>query len=142
LRTEPILALNGDSFCDLDLGNFYADQTRRSAPVMMALSQADDVSRYGQVQVEPNGRVVEFREKEGRNGPGWINAGVYLISRQLLAAIPEGKSVSLERELLPNWLRDGVFAFAVNGRFIDIGTPQSLIKAESFFSGSSEAAVA
>ncbi|MBM3846717.1 MAG: hypothetical protein FJ405_10605 [Verrucomicrobia bacterium] len=80
-------------------------------------------------------RLENFLEKSDMLRAGWINAGIYLLPTAWLAGVPSQCAISLERELLPQWLKDGIHGFPSAGRFIDIGTPESLAEAEDFFTG-------
>jgi NDP-sugar pyrophosphorylase family protein len=132
-REETLLLLNGDSYCDVDLAAFVDSHRQRRAMASLTLATVENVSRYGRVRLEPDGRVVGFEEKGDASGPGHVNAGVYLIQRDALCDIPESRPVSLERDVLPRWVEaGGVYGFA-GGRFIDIGTPASYTEAEAFF---------
>jgi NDP-sugar pyrophosphorylase family protein len=133
LDSPTILLLNGDSYCGLDLAAFAASHRDRGAGASLALIRVDDAGRYGRVRTS-GGRVTAFAEKQAPGRPGWINAGVYLIERRLAEAIPAGRPVSLERELLPVWVAQShVFAHRAMGPFLDIGTPESYAAAEEFF---------
>jgi NDP-sugar pyrophosphorylase family protein len=83
--------------------------------------------------------VLAFEEKGGHVGPGWINAGVYLLQRQILEEIPANRPVSLEREVFPRWIGNGLYGHPVRGKFLDIGTPESFAEAEAFFAPLAEA---
>lgn len=135
LHGRDILVLNGDSFCEFDLEAHLAAHASRRASASLLLTHVEDTRRFGRVILDRKGRVIEFREKAAAGGSGWINAGVYLLRRELLAALPAAQPLSLEHDLLPRWMASGVFGFAANGRFIDIGTPESYAQAESFFAG-------
>ncbi len=137
---EPLLLLmNGDSYCDVDLATFRAFHVETSADVSLVLRQVEDTARYGCVHLGPDGRVVRFEEKGGTGGAGWINAGVYLMDRSLVAALPPASALSLERDVFPRWVREQrVCGFPCSGRFIDIGTPESYAEAEGFFAGQSD----
>jgi NDP-sugar pyrophosphorylase family protein len=79
------------------------------------------------------GRVLRFEEKGDAQGAGWVSAGVYLLDRAVVAGVPPGP-LSLERDLLPAWVAGRrVRGFRWDGRFLDIGTPQSYAEAEQFF---------
>jgi NDP-sugar pyrophosphorylase family protein len=132
--TARLLATNGDSWCDADLDAFLDAHLRSGMPASILLAEVPDASRYGRVAVSRSGAVTGFEEK-GSGGPGWINAGVYLIERGLLDRVPEGRFVSLERELFPLWIAGGLHGFRGGGRFIDIGTEASYGEAEAFFRG-------
>jgi NDP-sugar pyrophosphorylase family protein len=135
LAAPLLLLLNGDSCCEVDLAAFRDFHDRTAAHVSLVLTEVADTSRYGQVRVTSAGRVVRFGEKEQAGGRGWINAGVYLIPRPLIEAVPGGRPASLERDLFPQWLGRGVrvHGFRCTGRFIDIGTPSSYAEAAAFF---------
>ena len=95
----------------------------------MALRQVQDVGRYGMVKVN-KGRVISFGEKIGA-GPGLINAGIYWLKREVLQEIV-GTPFSLERELLPRLVARGAVRGVVHsGRFVDIGVPEELSRAQS-----------
>jgi NDP-sugar pyrophosphorylase family protein len=127
-----LLVTNGDSWCDADLAAFLDAHIRAGMRAGLLLAEVPDASRYGRVEVAPSGRVTGFVEK-GTAGPGCINAGVYLVERGLLAEIPAGRPVSLEREVIPGWIAAGLYGHRTGGRFIDIGTEDAYRQAESFF---------
>ena len=140
LRTPTILLLNGDSFCDANLASFSRSHQQRGA-VSMVLTRMDDASRYGQADVDPDGRITRFNEK-GQHGGGWINAGIYFLPRERIAAMPDAGPLSLEREVLPQWADERcLFGFQHCGRFLDIGTPESYAAAEAFLEGELAVAV-
>ncbi len=132
LRTNVVLAMNGDSWSDVDIDRLRQLHARYGAEASIALAVVADVSRYGGVDIDDKQIVRAFGEKDGRSGPGVVNAGVYMIERAKLADIPAGRSVSIERETFPSWIGAGLYAFSLATRFIDIGTPQSLAQAEMF----------
>ena len=51
----------------------------------------------------------------------------------LIRDIPLRRSVSLEHDCFPFWIDDGLGGFYRRAKFIDIGTPESLKDAQSFF---------
>lgn len=139
LRTvdaDEFLILNGDSFCDTSLTAFLDWHRQRKGSASLLLAGVADTARFGRVEVGSGDCITAFREK-GEQGAGTINAGIYLISRSLLEEIPEGKTVSLEREVFPSWVERGVLHgySAVVSRFIDIGTPETYSEAQTFFRG-------
>ncbi len=133
IKSDSVLVMNGDSYIHADL-NSYVDwfsQIHRKASLLLA--KVPDISRYGMVKVGQDESILVFEEKGMAKGAGWINAGVYLVRTLLLKSIPSGKAFSLEREFFPPLVGDGLFGYQCKGRFIDIGTPESYIKAEKFF---------
>lgn len=128
---EHVLVLNGDSAVDCPLDGFHRWHRAREDALAgsLVLAWADDATRFGTVEPGPRGTILAFREKCADSRPGWINAGAYLLRRSLLDAIPPERNVSLEREMFPLWIGQGLGAYTTRGRFIDIGTPESLAQA-------------
>ena len=131
LDTDPVLVMNGDSYCDTRLDTFANSHASRSAPATILLAETDDTRRYGRVQVDDEGRVLRFSEKSNDMDPGLVNAGIYLLSRTLIGAIAFGRAVSLEREVFPDWIGRGLYGYCTHGRLWDIGIPESYARADA-----------
>jgi D,D-heptose 1,7-bisphosphate phosphatase len=122
---DKFLVINGDTLFTLDLQEFIG---LGQSPCFMSLKATEDCSRYGRVQWRFSDlSVAEFEEKTQARGDGFINAGVYLLSRELLDFFPQGKS-SFEMEVLPLLVkRKRLHGVPCAGRFVDIGTPESFL---------------
>lgn len=131
IGSELALVLNGDSYCRVDLDRFRRFHAAHGAGASLVLTRAPDVARFGSVTVEEGGRILGFAEKSAVRGAGWINAGIYLLAREVIETIPVGRAVSLELEMFPTW--SGMYGFRCEGPFLDIGTPESYAAAERFF---------
>lgn len=134
LSSDPVLVMNGDSFCDVDLLQFAKDHFENRAAASLALAKVSDISRFGAVDLNLDGAVSSFEEKGSRVGAGLINAGIYLLSREIIASIPDGTAVSLERDVFPGLIGNGLHGFVSCGKFIDIGVPADYHAAAKFFS--------
>lgn len=138
LLGHAALVANGDSYLAADLRPFLAWWAARRPEGALLLAHVADTARYGAVECAADGRITAFAEKAAVGGAGWINAGVYVLGRALLAQIPAGRPVSLEREMFPAWAAEGrLLGYAVERPFIDIGTPEALAAAESFLHAAS-----
>jgi NDP-sugar pyrophosphorylase family protein len=133
LASDPVLIMNGDSFCDTDLQAFWTWHAAQGAEATLLLHETVDTRRYGRVRVNVAGRVLSFDEKSDSDGACWMNAGIYVLSRRLLRTIPTGREVSLEREMFPAWIEHGLYGYRSTGRFLDIGTPEAYATTEQFF---------
>jgi NDP-sugar pyrophosphorylase family protein len=80
----------------------------------------------------PDQRILKFEEKQA-GGSGSINAGIYLVPSSALRTIPAGQPISLEREIFPVWVEQGLYAFEAEGPFLDIGLPETYAQASHFF---------
>jgi mannose-1-phosphate guanylyltransferase len=80
------------------------------------------------VETAADGRLRRFREKPSGDEPitsDTINAGVYLLDAALLARIPGGRTVSIEREFFPALIADGTpsYGWVSDAYWRDIGSP-------------------
>jgi NDP-sugar pyrophosphorylase family protein len=129
VQQDPdFLLLNGDSFLDVDFNELIGFHRKHDGLATIAVVPVENASRYGTVHVRPGGRVLGFAEKAGKNVHGIINAGVYVFGNAILGQIPEGP-VSLERDIFPQLLEQGVYACEQRGLFIDIGIPEDYARA-------------
>jgi NDP-sugar pyrophosphorylase family protein len=127
---ETLLVLNGDSYFDLPISDFFRFHHDKKADFSIACCLVPDTSRYGRVEIDPaTHRISSFREKTAATGAGWINAGIYLMQRSVLAPFPSGAS-SLEKDFFPRLVQNRLFGYCHRGSFIDIGTPDSYQKAQ------------
>ena len=134
-HTDMVLVLNGDSYCRYDLKQLTTVHRNASAEATIWLVPLDDCTRYGTVEVSPDGSVRSFHEKDHESRQGLINTRVYLMQRETIEKLPAGRNISLERDVLPALVGRGLHAVLGNGPFIDIGTPESLSLASSFMCG-------
>lgn len=122
----PAFILNGDVLSDFDLGLMAAHHQRRKADATLALVEVPDPSAFGLVETNAKGRIIRFLEKpSGDSFPvRTINAGCYLFEPKIVERIPLGKCVSIEREIFPTLLSEGVHleSFFHTGYWSDIGT--------------------
>jgi D-glycero-alpha-D-manno-heptose 1-phosphate guanylyltransferase len=131
LDSDPVLVLNGDSLIEADFQDYLAWFLGRPAAAALTLARVEDTARFGRVEVAGDGSITSFKEK-GVPGPGWINAGVYLLKKAVLDLMPPRRFLSLEEDLLPTLVGQGLYGHKVAGRFIDIGTPESYAVAADF----------
>lgn len=135
VRGDRFLALNGDSYTPLEIPRLLEMHRKRKARATLWLVPMDDSRRYGSVAVEQDGAILRFDEKRTNGVPssGLINAGVYLMERDVLSSLPEAVPASLETEVLPAWIGRGLFGVPGPGPFCDIGTPESYAYARKCF---------
>ena len=146
LLGERFLVLNGDVLTDLDLTEHMRVHSERDALASLALYPVDDPSSYGLVRKDPgSGAVTEFLEKPdpGEIDTDEVNAGAYVLERSVVDLIPSGRSVSIEREIFPRLVGQGLFGLRLEGYWMDIGTPERYLQASwDILSGRVETEVA
>jgi mannose-1-phosphate guanylyltransferase len=125
-------ALNGDSLREADLGELVRFHRSTGAKATILLTPVADPSRYGLVRLAADGRVETFLEKPRPEDidTDLINAGLYVLEPEVLELVPEGRPVSIEREVFPRLAEAGaVFGVALHGYWLDVGTPESYLQA-------------
>ena len=131
--TKDVLVLNGDTFFDVNLDDFYSNHHLYTATVSLALKPMTNFERYGRVKIDNVEHLIqEFCEKKPCK-EGLINGGVYLINRDNVQW-PEKEKFSFETELLERSVKKGtLYGFDFRGYFIDIGIPTDYAKAQEDF---------
>lgn len=82
---ELIVACNGDILTRQPLSEMIDYHREKGAAATVMLTPLR--SPYGVVDVRDDGRIESFREKPEL--PFWINAGIYVLSREFFALLPD-----------------------------------------------------
>ncbi len=133
IKNDLCVVMNGDSYIKIDLQHLLQWHLSHRFQGSIVLKREKNPIRYGTVELNSQGVIKSFCEKATKKGPGWINAGIYIFSRSLLKSLRRGQNLSLERQAIPFWLKHKLGGFCTRSEFIDIGTLESLKKAEKFF---------
>ena len=129
LHTDPVLVVNGDSFVDADFCALVKHHRALGTKATILCTEVADGGRYGGVTIAPDGRIAAFAEKSSE-GRAVVSAGVYAVSALLLDEIAAGSSRSLEHDVFERSPSRSLGAFVGRFRFVDIGTPTSLVDAQ------------
>jgi mannose-1-phosphate guanylyltransferase len=132
LLDERFLMLNGDVLADFDLSAQLAQHERTGARGTLALIRVEDPSAYGLVRRDEGFAVTEFVEKPGpeQGEAALISAGAYVLEREILDTMaPAGTNISIERDVFPTLVGNGLFGYEASGYWLDIGTPQRYLQA-------------
>jgi D-glycero-alpha-D-manno-heptose 1-phosphate guanylyltransferase len=129
---EVFVVANGDSIVSADIRSPLREFAASGAAIGLIALPMNDCGRYGQVEVDPSGRLKGFREKTP--GPGMINTGVYFMRRTIINAMPRIRPLSLEIDIFPELVARGteIRVYPCQAAFLDIGTPSSLEEAHGF----------
>jgi D-glycero-alpha-D-manno-heptose 1-phosphate guanylyltransferase len=129
---NDVFVLNGDSYVELDFAAIQRRHREAGTALTVCAVEVADAARYGRLLVEGSW-IAGFAEK-GSAGPGLINAGVYLMRRDLLETLALPEAFSFENEVLTARLAELCpLAYQTSGRFIDIGVPEDYTRAQSMF---------
>jgi mannose-1-phosphate guanylyltransferase len=126
---DRFLALNGDVLTDLDLTALLRAHGEWGARATLGLHPVEDSAAYGLVRSGKDGAVDAFLEKTGEAVPGEVNAGMYVLERSVLDLISPGEEVSIERDVFPRLVGEGLYGLRLDGYWMDIGTPERYLRA-------------
>jgi NDP-sugar pyrophosphorylase family protein len=132
LNSEPFLVMNGDIISDIDIRRLIDYHRAKRGLATVALTPVSDPSRYGAVELDWEGRITRFVEKpeRGKEPSNLINAGIYVLDPKIFDYIPDGRAVSIEREVFPVLANERkLFGFEFHGLWTDIGIPDDYLRA-------------
>lgn len=128
LLKETFIVSNGDELKDIDIGRMHELHARSGAMATIALTEADDPTKYG-VAVMEEDRILKFKEKPKVPPSNLINSGFYIMEPEVLGMVPAGQS-SLERDIFPKIAdRKKLFGFPFSGQWFDCGNMERYEKA-------------
>ena len=127
---ERFLMLNGDVLTDIDLSAQIAQHEQTGAQATLALVPVADPSAYGLVRLDEQRAVLDFVEKPSPDAidTNLISAGAYVLEREILELVPRDQNVSIEREVWPRLIGNGLYGFPAQSYWLDIGTPERYLQ--------------
>lgn len=132
LLQDRFFALNGDSLTDLDLTALLDRHVSSGARATLGVHPVDDITGLGLVRSDPDtGEILEFLEKPdpATVDTNEVSAGMYVLEKEVLDLVPPHQDVSIEREVWPRLVGDGLYSQRLEGYWMDIGTPDRYLAA-------------
>jgi mannose-1-phosphate guanylyltransferase len=130
LRYDTAMVFNGDVLSGCDLRALLGCHERNGADVTLHLVRVGDPRAFGCVPTDGDGLVTAFLEKTQDPPTDQINAGCYVFGRAAIERIPKGRPLSVEREVFPTLLSDGlrVCGYVDASYWRDMGTPEDFVR--------------
>lgn len=131
LRNDTAIVFNGDVLSGADLAQLLDFHRSNRADVTLQLVRVGDPRAFGCVPTNEEDRVVAFLEKTEDPPTDQINAGCYVFERNVIDRIPQGREVSVEREVFPALLADGdckIYGYVDASYWRDMGTPEDFVR--------------
>jgi mannose-1-phosphate guanylyltransferase len=128
----PFVVVNGDVLSGMDLRVAIEKHKESDALATIVLTSVEDPTDYGLVEVDHEMLVHRFLEKPAADEvtTNLVNAGIYVLEPEVLAMIPAGREVSIEREIFPYLQAERrLRAYVSSSYWRDIGTPRSYLAA-------------
>jgi dTDP-glucose pyrophosphorylase len=124
---DAILVMNSDLLTNIDFEDFYRSFIEQEADFAIATIPYRVKVPYAVLQTS-NNQVLALKEKPTYTY--YSNAGIYLLKRELMEIIPEGKydATDMVEELIKAGKR--VISYPILGYWLDIGKPEDFVKAQ------------
>ena len=134
VNSEEVLILNGDTMFNIGFDELVKFHHDAKSDLTITLRYVTNVNRYGSVEIDDDFRIVDFVEKNLKEGIGLINGGIYLINRKFFLSLPLPAAFSLEKDCFEKiYLTHDLYGFPCEGYFLDIGIPEDYQKAQDEF---------
>lgn len=133
-RDEPFVVVGCDDLTDLPLGALVEFHAAKCAIASIGLIEREEVTQYGVVVLDGQGRISEFQEKpaKGTERSKLVNTGIYAFSPAIFDWIPPDVFYDFGKDVFPNLQQSGAAFFgyeALGAYWCDIGTPQEYLRA-------------
>ena len=117
-------------FCAIDVTAQVAQHERTGATATLALVEVEDPSSYGLVRLADDGQVLEFVEKPSADmvDVNTVSAGAYVLERSVLDLLAPEQPASIERDVFPRLVDEGLYGHVADGYWLDIGTPERYLQ--------------
>ncbi|HKW44999.1 MAG TPA: NDP-sugar synthase [Candidatus Eremiobacteraceae bacterium] len=130
---STFVVIGCDDVTDVDLTATLGFHRARRAEATIVLHEAEDVTQYGVVITDSEGRILDFQEKPARGTERGklANTGIYIFEPSVLSRIPAGTFYDFGKQVFPGMLASEARFFGVrqNAYWCDIGTPSEYRRA-------------
>lgn len=139
---EYVVILSGDHIYKMDYSKMLDDHKRNQASLTVAVMEVPwkEASRFGIMNTDETGRIVEFEEKPAEPKSNLASMGIYIFNwARLRAYLTDNESdQSMDdfgHNVIPAYLRNSepVYAYSFSGYWKDVGTIESLWEANMEF---------
>jgi D-glycero-alpha-D-manno-heptose 1-phosphate guanylyltransferase len=126
---ETVIATNGDTLFTVQLNQLLQFHQTHQSNCTLALKPMHHFDRYGVVELDTNGAISSFKEKQFY-AQGLINGGFYVIEKAALKAAALPEKFSFEKDFLEKLYQQKIYGMPQDGYFIDIGIPEDFERAQ------------
>ncbi|GHN62768.1 glucose-1-phosphate adenylyltransferase [Lactobacillus delbrueckii] len=140
---EYVLILSGDHIYKMDYADMLEEHEKNHASLTVAVIDVpwEEAPRFGIMNTDSSGRIIEFEEKPAEPKSNHASMGIYIFNwkrlREVLTAgfATADDMVDFGKNVIPYYLKsdERVFAYQFSGYWKDVGTIDSLWQANMEF---------
>ncbi len=138
IKSDPFIVMNGDSICNIDFREFLNFHIHKNALLSMVLTRSKIYQDFGNITLDESQTIINYQEKEkiidenkevneANTYEHLINAGIYIMQKDIFSYMPNIGQFSLEYDFFPKIVsntKNKCFGFITESELIDIGTPE------------------
>ena len=134
-RAREVLILAGDHIYLTSYRNMLAYHRSQAADATVAVYSVprEDAHRFGVLDLDSNGRIIDFQEKPKDPRGSWASMGVYVFNKDVLveqlqadADLGDASAHDFGRNIIPRMFEDHrVFGYQYQSYWRDVGTVES-----------------
>ena len=140
-QSKYILILSGDQIYKIDFREMLEEHKKNGAELTIIskdiTDESEDLTRFGIIEHDNNDKVLGFEEKPKKPKSNRISLGMYLFNKDFLLKYLEyaDKLVDFGSDLIPFLIKEtnNVYSYNYKGRFMDVGTVESLYRGNMFY---------
>ena len=129
---EPLIVINGDIICNIDLHNAITFHSERDALATMIVREDKLVEKYGIIGLDPELKIQKFTDLitpsiPEKNLKKYMFTGIHIFSPEIFEYIPPAIETCINRYTYPRMIQngEGVFGFVTKDFWSDLGTIES-----------------
>lgn len=136
---DYVLILSGDHIYKMDYAKMLSYHKQRGADATIAVLPVPmkEASRFGIMNTDEDGRIVEFEEKPEQPKSNLASMGIYIFNwkqlrKKLISDMDDpNSSHDFGKDIIPAFLEEGknLYAYKFEGYWKDVGTVDSLWEA-------------
>src|SRR5438105_9072318 len=139
----PFAVYNGDIVDTIDFERLVQTHRKAGGVGTIAVWPVDDPSAFGAVEIV-KGRITRFVEKPARGATvrHLVNPGPFVFGPGVFDFIERGRPVSMEREVFPGLIAQGLTPYRFEGWWSDAGTLANYLNAQHLLLAAGRAKIA
>jgi mannose-1-phosphate guanylyltransferase len=130
---DVFVVANGDVFADINVRGELEKHAESDAKITISLTSVKNPCEFGIVRLDENDKITEFKEKPKPEEvfSNLINAGVYVMNREVMQHVPENMFFDMSKDLFPIVMSEGKYlqGYVMEGTWRDVGRPSDLLGA-------------
>lgn len=131
---DTFLVISCDVIFSLNIKQFFNFHHKKGGIGSIAVIDKKDPTQFGMVKLNESNKITLFQEKPKKNKivSNLVSAGAYILEPKIFDKIPSKTKISMEKEIIPILIKQGMFGYKFKGYCLDVGTPKAYLGVHKF----------